>query len=245
MRRKQARWIYRSALAASVFVFGAILTFVALRDRGYTELVTGPGQTERVELADGSVITLAASSRLLYASEGKNVRHVRLRAGQALFDVTRDEAHPFTVETPAAVTTVLGTTFGVTATDIATDVVLVSGVVEVEARAMPGEKVRLAPGEGSRVLGASPPSAPAPAALGRDLAWTGKLYVRAEPARSVAAQIGAAMGVTVTVDDALADELVTGTFDLDRPARDVLGVLAATLGAALEENGGAFRLVAR
>ena len=182
---------------------------------------------------------------MLYASEGENVRRVRLRAGQALFEVTRDESNPFTVETPAAMTTVLGTTFGVTATDIATDVVLVSGSVEVEARAMPGERVRLAPGEGSRVLGASPPSAPAPATLGQDLAWTGKLYVRAEPARSVAAQIGAAMDVTVTVDDALADELVTGTFDLDRPARDVLGVLAATLGAELVEDGGAFHLAAR
>jgi transmembrane sensor len=228
-----------------VFVFGAILTFVAVRDSGYTEIATGPGQTERIELADGSVIMLAADSRLMYAEEGDDVRHVRLRAGQALFEVTRDEANPFTVETPAAVTTVLGTTFGVTATDIATDVVLVSGAVEVEARAMPGEKVRLAPGEGSRVLGASPPSAPAPAALASDLAWTGKLYVRAEPARSVAQQIGAAMGVTVTVDDALADELVTGTFDLDRSPADVLGLLAATLGADLEEDAGAFRLVAR
>ena len=52
---------------------------------------TAPGETELVELADGSTITLAGGSRVELTGD----RAARLLQGQALFTVVHNEADPF------------------------------------------------------------------------------------------------------------------------------------------------------
>ena len=178
--------------------------------------------------------------------DADDLRAARLLAGDALFAIRHDPADPFTVETPNAVVTVLGTTFGVAVGETETDVVLVSGAVALASKDEAAEAVRLAPGQRSRVVALDAPAAPAPADLDAALAWTGDLFIRAEPLGVVAGRLSAAFGVPVEVDAALAGEAVSVTrFERDAGVEVALEELALTLGARLEPRlEGGYRLSA-
>lgn len=101
----------------------------------------------QVALSDGSVIWLNSDSRLEYPEKfAKGERKVRV-TGEAFFDVVRDTARPFIVETECQSVTVLGTEFNVSAYQSEPVITtLVSGKVTV----MPvngSEAVVLIPGE--------------------------------------------------------------------------------------------------
>lgn len=73
------------------------------------------GQKSTFHLPDGSTVTLNSGSELTYSSTfGETGRNVEL-TGEAFFEVRKDPARPFTVTTHHLKTTVLGTTFNVSA----------------------------------------------------------------------------------------------------------------------------------
>src|SRR5690606_36996209 len=145
--------------AAPVWRYGAVLAYVARRDAGFDTLRAAEAMA--VELPDGSAVELAPGAVLQVAEEA-DVREARLLAGNALFAIRHDPADPFTVETPNAVVTVLGTTFGVAVDEAATEVVLVQGAVALASKGEAEAAVELAPGQRSRVVALDAPAAPAP-----------------------------------------------------------------------------------
>jgi transmembrane sensor len=70
---------------------------------------------ETIKLADGSLVTLYAGSTLKYETGLTSGRREVYLAGQAFFKVAKNPARPFLVYTDKLVTTVLGTSFLVTA----------------------------------------------------------------------------------------------------------------------------------
>jgi ferric-dicitrate binding protein FerR (iron transport regulator) len=80
----------------------------------FNTLSTAKGQTYQVILPDGSRIWLNAASSITYSThllqDGKRV--VRLR-GEAYFQIQKDGAHPFIVESPGQRVEVLGTHFNI------------------------------------------------------------------------------------------------------------------------------------
>lgn len=82
----------------------------------YNTLSTSNGETYKVRLPDGSLVYLNAASSLTYATslveQGK--RLVRLR-GEGYFEIAKDKAHPFIVESNNQRVEVLGTHFNVNA----------------------------------------------------------------------------------------------------------------------------------
>ena len=99
----------------------------------YNELIVPPGGEYRLVLADRTVVYMNSESRLKYPVMfgGKN-RMVELE-GEAYFEVSKDEDHPFIVRTERLDVTVLGTGFNVMAykQDPRTEVTLVKGKVDV------------------------------------------------------------------------------------------------------------------
>ena len=75
---------------------------------------TMDGQKKTVTLPDGSTVELNENSQLSYINNFVNNRQLILR-GEAFFDVVRDEAHPFSIESEKTMTTVLGTSFNIRA----------------------------------------------------------------------------------------------------------------------------------
>ena len=113
-------------------------------------------------------------SSLTYADPAKAStfnRRVTL-TGNAFFDIMPDQ-RSFTVETPTALTTVLGTSFGIQADDNAMEVVLATGSISVASKASPDGLVVLQPGQMSRVTRNGVPTTPAPVDLASALEWTG------------------------------------------------------------------------
>lgn len=91
---------------------------------------TGIGEIRRVELEDGSVLTLGAGSMAqVRFSEVK--RTVLLKGGDAFFDVARDVERPFEVTAGDMRARVLGTRFDVRLNHQSTDLAVAEGAVEV------------------------------------------------------------------------------------------------------------------
>ncbi|WP_065219021.1 MULTISPECIES: FecR family protein [Butyricimonas] len=106
----------------------------------------------RISLNDGSVVWLNSDSRLEYPEKfARGERRVRV-TGEAFFEVARDTARPFVVETVRQAVTVLGTKFNVSAYPSEPELTtLASGKVKV-VPVHGTEAVVLSPGEQS-VLG--------------------------------------------------------------------------------------------
>lgn len=148
----QAGWSRRSiwSIAAGILLV-AVVGFVIWSQNSTAEVEWKTASAEegllKLTLADQSVITLNQGASLQYPTEfDGETRTVKLE-GEGFFEVAKDPAHPFVVETQALDVRVLGTEFNVLADGKADpEVQVVSGKVEVKAPAV-DKAVLLGPGE--------------------------------------------------------------------------------------------------
>lgn len=119
-----------------------------IQDNSGSELLTNTlstarGETYQVLLPDGSKVWLNAASELKYPAKFiANQRIVQLN-GEAYFEIAKDKAHPFVVETARQDVEVLGTHFNVSsyANESAAKTTLIEGSVAVNGT------ITLVPGE--------------------------------------------------------------------------------------------------
>lgn len=123
-------WLWRSAAAAAIV--GIVIILLTLTPRTIT--LAAENTDRYITLADGSIVILQKGSAIrLNKRFGQSQRNVQL-TGQAYFNVAPSASHPFIVETSKVNTTVLGTTFSVTAVPNSGQVSInvTSGKVKVE-----------------------------------------------------------------------------------------------------------------
>ena len=113
-------------------------------------LSTGRGETYQVKLPDGSKIWLNAASSLTYSASlnDEGMRKVKL-SGEAYFEIEKDAAHPFLVESARQQVKVLGTHFNIKAygNEKTTKTTLLEGSVSLNSFVMPQTSFVLSPGE--------------------------------------------------------------------------------------------------
>lgn len=156
-RRRIARWWARPLHRWLVIGGGAALAAVA------SALIAAPwsvptwqtsvGEQSLVRLDDGSRMQLDTDTEVS-ARLDRERRLVRLRHGQAFFDVHHDAARPFVVETDGIKVTALGTRFDVDNLLDRTRVSLLQGSVRVEV-VRTGASVRLVPGQSVTISGST------------------------------------------------------------------------------------------
>jgi len=96
------------------------------------QAVTDRGQKLKIELLDGTQVTLNANSKLEFPEQFEGGTREVYLTGEAYFQVAHDATHPFIVHTPVANTLVLGTSFNVKLTpDNSAEVTLVEGKIDV------------------------------------------------------------------------------------------------------------------
>lgn len=209
---------------------GASSTFVV-----YT---TDVGERDTVRLEDGTTVILGPASRVTLAeSYGRRAREVHLR-GEAMFDVTHDEARPFTVRAGDAWVRDIGTTFSVMADSAAgVRVVVTQGAVAMRAAEEPEDaEVVLRRGDRGMLAGGRVRTERA-AATEDDVAWTrGRLVFRDAPFEQVAADLRRWYGVQLAADPAVAGRRLTASFQ-GEPPDAVLRVISLALGAEVEVRG--------
>jgi transmembrane sensor len=119
--------------AAAAIVLGAGASALYIQGVGPDTYSTRLGEQRSVVLEDGSMVTLNTQSTMrVHFSDAR--RLVELVEGEALFDVEKDVARPFLVETGAAVIRVTGTQFNVYDRDEGTAVTVLEGQVEIAPR---------------------------------------------------------------------------------------------------------------
>jgi transmembrane sensor len=98
-----------------------------------SQLLSANGERKQVKLADGTKVWLSPNSKLSYPDKFEGAeRHIELD-GEAFFEVAHDARHPFIIKSGNVNTTVLGTSFNVTAytQQHTINVTLVTGKVAV------------------------------------------------------------------------------------------------------------------
>ncbi|MDH7459845.1 DUF4974 domain-containing protein [Chitinophagaceae bacterium 26-R-25] len=112
----------------------------------FNTLTVPKGGKYKLVLSDGSQVWLNAASSIKYPVAFNGPERSVVIEGEAFFDVTKDDQHPFIVQTNSASIQVLGTSFNVSSyldEPLAT-AVLVTGKIKVIAA---GKQQELAPGE--------------------------------------------------------------------------------------------------
>ncbi|MFT3823353.1 MAG: FecR domain-containing protein [Chitinophagaceae bacterium] len=151
-------WSVKAACIAALLIAGAWMYTLYQKDKENKEslvykMVQVPdGKRTRVQLADGSIITVAGGTRLrIPQTFNGSTRDVFLDEGEAFFEVHRDTTLPFIVHTGHMEVQVLGTSFSVR--DYADEA---NGIVSVRTGKVgvrkPGEKeptMLLLPGDQS------------------------------------------------------------------------------------------------
>lgn len=114
-------------------------------------LSTAKGETYQIKLPDGSLVVLNAASSLTYPASftGLEMRTVKLD-GEGYFEVAKNKAQPFVVESQGQKVKVLGTHFNIRSyhDDEAKKTTLIEGSVEMSAGGIdkilkPGEQGKL------------------------------------------------------------------------------------------------------
>lgn len=144
----QTNW-FRAAAAVTLLFLSAWVysAFLPQSGRAYfssVELQSADSPVE-VPLLDGTSIILNKNTALNYSQKlFAKERKVTLESGEAFFDVKRNEQKPFVIQSDQVQITVLGTSFHVKTRQNTTEVIVVTGSVQVETD---GKKVVLKPDE--------------------------------------------------------------------------------------------------
>ncbi len=110
------------------------------------EVTTKKGSKSNIKLPDGTQVWLNADSKLTYSADFAHNREVVL-IGEAYFDVTHDEAHPFVIHSGIANIKVLGTAFNIRNYPLekTLQTTLMRGKIEVSFTNRIGDKIILKP----------------------------------------------------------------------------------------------------
>jgi len=222
--RRSARARAAFGLAAAL-VLTALLGFFASTQHWLADYRTAVGERRVVTLADGSRITLDASTAINvdYSAHGRDIYLLR---GQALFSVTPDARRPFVVHDRETKAAALGTEYAVTHFDAGSRVTVREGTVSV-ART-DGAAVTLSAGRQANV---GPSGIEVEAVeTGIALAWErGVLVCRATPLPEVVAELNRhRRGLIVLAGDDARNIKVSGVFRLD-DLEGAANVLSSTL----------------
>lgn len=176
IRARERRFRRRIMFAAAVVAFVIAIPVVGLtylRRTYFEQVETASNTTLTIEFPDGSVGTLAPSSKLEYRAGmqtpgGDLNREMTLDRGTADFAVRHVGAPAFAVRTPHAVMTVVGTRFRVEVHEGYTHVAVSEGVVRANALdeegSRSGQPLLLEKGMGARVFRNGPVMVDKPAA---------------------------------------------------------------------------------
>jgi transmembrane sensor len=238
-QQSRARRLLRGArppwmLAASVAL--AILFGIGLWwDLTPEQFSSGIGERRTVTLADGSSISLDASSavRVRYSAEQRTLQLVR---GRAKFDVAKDPRRPFRVRAADREVVATGTEFSVEIVQKEVRVVLYEGHVSV---AGPGPRTPLAAGQELIAPVSWAQARIEPVDTSRSLSWeSGQLEFVDEPLASAVERVNRYSHTPVLVGDpAAANVHISGIFTAGDTRAFIEGVTAVYPLRAEERSG--------
>lgn len=237
-KRGRRKWIIGlpvTGIAACFFV----LALPSLVLRFEADYLTEKAQSRVITLDDGTTVYLAAESAIK-SDFSASRRQVTLLAGEAFFDVSRNPDRPFVVNAKGVKVEVLGTAFDVRLSSAATSIELARGAVGVSYAATSRHSAASLSSGQMLVVDRNSGSMVKSAIASEDIAaWRdGRLFVNGATIGAVVDQIQRYHTAWIAVpDNALANQTVTGLYDLRDPDR--------ALRALVQPHGGRMREFSR
>jgi ferric-dicitrate binding protein FerR (iron transport regulator) len=202
----------------------------------YIENIVPLGSKSEVKLPDGSTISLNAGTTLRYPTDyGKTKRDVHL-TGEAYFNVAKQNGKPFTVHTPLANVTALGTEFNVKAypDEDMVETTLIRGKVAVEKGEASHDYDRIVLQPGQKLSVTSTDAQPILVGLDPDIAeaevsWKEKSW-RNEgiPLQDLAVKLERRYDVRIRLDEQSKNYRFSGTFR-DETLEQVLHIIQLSI----------------
>jgi transmembrane sensor len=227
-------WLRRYGIGlAAAAVLGLAVGVAAIKRNDHDfvfapgQFVTGPAETATVQLGDGSVLRLGASSRLqVNGSTTERVVHLE---GRAYFAVAKMSRHPFEVRTSAGAATVLGTQFELQASGDHLALLVVQGRVALSAQ---GRQTTVGAGEMGEIQGGRFAPLVRVTDVGQRLAWTGNFLVfQGAPVTEVAREIASHYRVKVQVADSVLATRTVNAWLSDQSLSQALAVVCTIVDA--------------
>jgi len=245
-----ARWPGHPAAALSVLAVVSLLAWGGWyrwdHTPGYTlQARTAPGQTQSIELPDGSRVALNVDSELQVRYYPRR-REVVLDRGEAFFEVTPGPDRPFTVDSGASRVRVVGTAFNVRAGPPRLVVKVLEGKVQLrpERDRAGGDVLLLAAGAGVAVDGAGRHSTVVADADSVGDWRTGQVRFSGTPPAEVAQELSRYLGAPVELgDESLGRLRVSGLLATAAPERFVRALPALIAVRVQPRNGGGWLIV--
>jgi transmembrane sensor len=210
-------------------------TFRLSSPRQERVLATAKGEFRKVPLQDKSVATINSGSRIEVDFTSRQ-RKIKLRQGEAWFEVAKDKSKPFIVESGQASIRAVGTAFSVRRFEEGTEVLVTEGTVEVWSGDGKAQRRQLVAGERAFLAQAAGDIAVSrqPTEVNRKLAWReGKLILKNQTLSEAVADFNRYSPKTIViVDERLRAKRLFGQYQLDAPelfAKDVSTVLDVPL----------------
>ena len=223
------KWLYR---VAAVLVIALGISFFLVQQGGTFHsstpvLVETPFTTtvRDILLPDGTSITLNRGATVSYDTAfDQKVRFIKLK-GEAFFDVARDEARPFIIETEKTQTKVMGTSFSIAESGDHTTLTVVSGKVAFSSGGK--EPLFLVKGDRGTYTGAGQ-LIKSQNTDRNFLSWkTGELTFQNDPLITVLQHLDRHFGVSFQ-SEASATLTLTAQFK-DQPLPEILDIISGTL----------------
>jgi transmembrane sensor len=215
--RQSWRWAALAVtMAATIAVTWTLRPHLAPIKHSWQALRTTKGEHSTIVLADATRIDLSGDTKLSVRYDG-NTREVAMEEGEAIFDVAKDDAHPFLIRVGDRAVHVVGTAFDVRHRGDTLSVTVERGIVEVAPLDAGGEAVRLTPGKRFDHRIGDSGAQLGDAAADEIFAWrSGRLIYRERPLSEVVADLNAQFVRPVSLDDRrLADVKFSGVLVLD------------------------------
>ena len=201
---------------------------------------TGVGEIRRAPLKDGSAVVINTASAIDVAFRQKQ-RTIRLKEGEAWFQVAHDVQRPFVVEAGAVRVRAVGTAFSVRRRADGADILVTEGVVEAWVYGAARAPTRLKAGQNAFIdnSAAVHQAVAAPAVVDRKLEWRyGRIDLAGETLREAVADFNRYnVRKLVISDPSIADERLYGVFNTDGPDAFAAAV-RASLGVEVEVRSG-------
>lgn len=187
-------------------------------------------------LPDGSVVTLNKRSSISYPDhfKGLKTRQIVLN-GEAFFNVTPDKSKPFVITVNDVTITVVGTSFNVKSSEVKTEVIVETGLVEVAKKS---EKVQVRPKE--RVTASK--DKPGLSTGRNDDAFytyyrTGRLVCDDTPLWKLVQKLNEVYAADIRIgNESIRNFPINTTFD-QQPLAEILTVISGTFDITIQHKG--------
>lgn len=232
--RSRRVWIYSAAASVVMaLIFSVILSYIGQQEQvvipaaAMTQCYAANGEKQVVTLPDSSIVILNSGSLLIYPEEfNAQDRQVYL-TGEAIFDVAKDEQHPFKVKTPDFTVKVHGTLFNVSSymEGRYSSATLKEGSISIAAKG--GEQYLLSPNQTFRYEKDTHKVSVVQAEVDEAFAWKdGKLCFKSESIHTIVKTIERYYGIPVYLTTGKYDnELLTAKFIHGETIEEMLSAL--------------------